>query len=332
MEISFRANSAYGPAIERTMKNARIMLSHDCVKMVLDSIQLGAEIAKFADPTGASTVVSAATSMTSALTEYGYKMHKENAIRMGWNAYKNALENPGNRKRARAALRLNSTLAKCCIAYGATMGNDPAAKEAIRISGLTPSALQDDKDVCNKLVAYLQDQLRGDPDEMKVQTSPAAWQPGRPTLTPASWFETKAAAAKVAHPRLSPKSLQTPGIDLLVSQLAGKDCWDGKISYQAAREALSATEDDKTDNDKKELALLRERKKLGEKCEPILIDLKKAFAGYRPMEAGGTGNLVHEEMAAVVSTCSAIVQINLSLAATDAKWEPPKSEKRKHSN
>ena len=320
MEISFRANSAYGPAIERTMKNARIELSQRSVEIILHSLQLGTEVGKFFDPTGATTIASASLSMADAVQKYSYKMHKKAAIIKGWRAYKKAIHNPGNRKAARKALRLNSTLAKCCIAYGASIAQDPAAMEAMRVSGLTVSALQDDKDVCNKLVAYLQEQLRNDPNELRVQTEPAEWQPGRPKLNPVSWFETKSAAATKAMPRLSPGSVATPGIDKLMTEIAGPNGFDGAESYASVRDSLKATG---KDDFAREMDLYKKRKMVAQGISPLLHNLKTALDGYRPVEDAPGGSKPHEIMRDITETLIATVNINLKQVEADVNAKQP---------
>ncbi len=304
LEVAFRANSAYAAAIEKTMKNARITLSQKSVKLVLDSLKLGNEIGRCFDPTGATTIISASISMTSALVDYGYKMRKEVEITRGWNAYKKARDNPENRKAARKALRMNSTLAKCCIAYGACMEKDPAAQEAIRISGLTPAVLADDKDVCNKLVAYLENELSDDPVVMHVERQPKKWQPGKPELTPKSWFETKTAASISAEPRLDPASVKTPGMDRLLADLSSGDYWEGHRSYQEWRM-------DKA----KEDADAEKRKERAEKSIALLNKLISQMDAYKPLQAGSANK--HKEMSDISDTYKALATINISVAKTD---------------
>lgn len=349
MEIAFRANSSYGAAIERTMMNARIELSQRCVELVLHSLQCSAAVAACFDPTGAAAATQAAANIAEALTTYGYKMQKQSAIEFGWNAYRDALDNPGNRKRARKALRLNSTLAKCCIAYGATVAQDPAAKEAIRISGLSVSVMVSDKDVCNSLVAYLRDQLNNDPDELKVVSEPAPWQPGRPKLTAVSWFETKAAATTIPVPRLDPASAKTPAIDGLLAKLA--KLWEGEEAYAAMRAKITspkAQDLDKLmarlDGFKKDsteykreaakvaaarkeqyeadLEVYEARKVLATESAKLLTDLKAAFGAYAPQEAG-SGSKAHSGMTDVVNAMVAAVKINLAQVTKDEAAAPP---------
>jgi hypothetical protein len=303
MELAFRANSAYGASIEKTMKNAQITLSKVSVKLVLDSLQLGAQVGRCFDPTGGATIASTTLTLTQALVDYGYKMAREDEIRKAWKAYKDALDNPGNRKRARKAMRMNSTLAKCAIAYGACMADDPVAKEAIRISGLSPSVLADDKDVCKRLVSYLENELNQDAVVLDVEKPPKPWHPAeRPLLTPVSWFQYKAAAVKAATPRLAPVAANTPAIDAALAKLAAPDCWKGAKSYAEAQAALK--------NDPTRL------KAMAEKSVTYLEELKTAYSAYKPV-AAGPGLLNHKEMGDIVKTYSALIKLNLKPALAD---------------
>ena len=304
MKVAFRAESAYAASIEKTLENANITLSHKSVKLVLDSLKLGNEIGRCFDPTGATTVISASLTMTSALVDYGYKMQKEAEISRGWDAYKTARENPENRKAARKAMRMNSTLAKCCIAYGACMKKDPVAQEAIRISGLSPAILADDKDVCNKLVAYLENEMSDDPVVLQVERQPKKWQPGKPELTPKSWFETKTAASISAEPRLDPGSVKTPGMDRLLADLHSKSYWDGHRSYKEWRSDKAGTDDD-----------AETRKDVATRSTALLEKLISQMDAYKPLQARSPEK--HKEMADIAETYKALAQINISIAKLD---------------
>ncbi len=172
MEMAVRAQSGTAPAIQATMAGARIGLSHRSVKLALDSLQLGLEIGRPFDPTAASTLASASMSMATALEEHAVEMHKKAEIVAGWTAYKAALAAPQNRKAARRALRLNSTLANCWIAHGACRMGDPAAKHAIQRAGLTPAMLADHGDVCARLVAFLEASRADDPVVLVAERAP----------------------------------------------------------------------------------------------------------------------------------------------------------------
>lgn len=316
MEVAFRAGSAYGPAVERTLMGARITLSRESVKLVLDTLQLGTQIGRCFDPTGGATIASTALTMTSALVEFGYKMATEAEIHFAWEAYKDAVDNPGSRKRARKALRLNSTLAKCAIAYGACMADDPAAKEAIRLSGLSPDMLADDKDVCKRLVAYLENELNQDPLVLHVQKSARPWMPAeRPLLTPASWFAYKGAATRLASPPLAAASASTPAIDRALSALAAAECWNGRMSYAEARAAL--LEADPADAQGKVRALAG-------RTQPLLDSLDSALAAYKPMSATPEGKpgAGHKDMDNIAKTLRSLVKLNLSAVKKDLAPAP----------
>ncbi|MBI1169967.1 hypothetical protein GC209_01090 [bacterium] len=232
MEFAMAGQGGVTAAIENTLKNAKIHLSHASVKVVLDSIKVSAEVAKVFDPTGAAAATSAATSMADAVIDFGYSMHNERMIDQGWKAYKAAISKKGDRKAARKALRLNSTLAKCCIAYGATIMGDTAAQVAIRKTGLTIAALKDDKDICVKLVAYLELQLNEDPQVLKVvYTTSKDWHPGPPRFDGESWTSFKAAAYKSAAPKLAKASLATEAIDKIFARLATMKDWSNEAKF-----------------------------------------------------------------------------------------------------
>ncbi|MFC6639987.1 hypothetical protein GV827_16890 [Sulfitobacter sp. JBTF-M27] len=308
MEISFRAYSAYSPAIEKTMDNAKITMDQKGVDLVLHSLKCGAEVGKCFDPTGASAIVSGSLSITEALVQYGYKMQKEVEITRGWNAYVKARGNPANRKAARKALRMNSTLAKCCIAYGACMANDPAAQEAIKRCGISPALLADDKAVCNGLVAFLENELRDDPVVMHVEKQPKKWQPGKPELFISVWFEMKAAALTAAEPKLHADSAKTPAIDRLLAQLQADDCWNSAKSYAVWR-SNAEVESDSDENKEKRGAVAR-------KSIEILTGIKEQFQSYRPIVAGGV-KMPHEDMADIAMTFAALAEIALREADRD---------------
>ncbi|GMG82238.1 hypothetical protein LNKW23_14510 [Paralimibaculum aggregatum] len=334
MELAFRASSAYGPAIEKTMKNARITLAYNSVKMVLDAFKCGSEIGRCFDPTGAATVASAVASISAAFHDYCHKMHKQAEITFGWKAYKKARENPGNRKAARKALRMNSTLAKCCIAYGAVMEGDAAAKDAIKRCGISPAMLASDTDVCKRLVSFLENELSDDPVVMHVEKQAKNWAPGKPMLTPISWFEIKAAALTTAVPALSPVAAKTPAIDRLLADL--DKLWEGKKSYTIwkndwkdalyktkVKEVMDTLEEGAKPTREQvrgcKLAAEQETereaaRKAGRTIE-LLNQISQQFEAYRPVQVSG---LPHEDMVDIAKTYVALCRLNTNAATVDA--------------
>lgn len=302
MEFAMAGQGGVTAAIENTLKNARIHLSQASVKVVLDSIKVSAEVAKVFDPTGAAAATSAATSMADAVIEFGYSMHNERMIDQGWKAYKAAMSSKGDRKAARKALRLNSTLAKCCIAYGATIMQDTAAQVALRKSGLTVAALKDDKDICVKLVSYLELQLNDDPKVLKVvYTTSKEWHPGPPRFDGESWSSFKAAAYKSAVPKLAKASLNTEAVDKIFSRLMTLKDWtvvekfsnaDGTPLDQAVKDRLQDETDLATD---------------------LLERLEASLLAYAPV-ADEVGFPAHKPMAEVARNFATMARANHRVA------------------
>lgn len=236
MALTEGNNSVYGPAIQSRLASAAVQVSQQATRVIFDAIGVAAETAKLADCTGAATGISIGNSMAKALTEYGFKLHKEVEIERGWQLYKDARASKGDRKKARKAMRWNSTLSKCVLAYGIVMDGDPIAKEVGRSCGLTPEVLADQKNVCTKVVTYFQTLYSDDPVVMRRIPLTKDWHPGSPALTLDSWMRFKAAAISRARPNLAEASARTPGIDGTLAQLAALIGSDG--NYGKKRDAL----------------------------------------------------------------------------------------------
>ena len=235
MALTMGNHSVYGPAISSRLSSAKIQVSQQALRVVYDAIGVAAEGAKLADCTGAATGMSIGISMARALTEFGFKMAKEAEVEAGWQLYKDARANPGDRKKARKAMRWNSTLSKCVLAYGIVMDGDPIAKEVGRSCGLTPEVLADQKDVCGKVVSYFNTLYSDDPQVLRRIPLKKDWHPGAPLLTLDSWLRFKAAAAERAVPTLAPESAKTVDIDRFLAVLGSLIGRDG--NYASVRDA-----------------------------------------------------------------------------------------------
>lgn len=219
LALTYGNSSVYGPAISSRLESAVVQVHHQSVKVIFDALGVTADSLKLADASGVGAAAGAVghgieigNNMARALTEYGFKLHKEAEIKMGWAMYQKALANPGDRKLARQAIRWNSTLSKCVLAYGIVMDGDPIAKEVGRSCGLTPEVLADQKDVCPKVVKYFETLYSEDPKVLRRVPMKADWHPGTPSLTLKSWARFKSAGTIRANPPLHPDS-PTPLID-----------------------------------------------------------------------------------------------------------------------
>lgn len=319
MDVAMAGQGGATAAIENILVNAKIHLSKASIDLILHTLKAGAEVGKMFDPTGGAAITSASASMASAVVDYGYQMQKEIAIVQGWNAYKEARANPKNRKKARKALRLNSTLAKCCIAYGAAIMNDTAAKQAIKATGLSIAAMQDDKDICKRLVSYLENELQDDPVVLMVDYQKGVkWMPGTPELTLVSWTSFKAACHKTAQPALSAASLPTPAIDRLLSLLAGATMWSDSAKFDAAKEQKA------TDDENAQLGVVApDAPDISSAAQKIIDEMtgsidhlervNAAFLAYSPL-VDGNGSAVHDEMLPVAKTYATLARASKKVA------------------
>ncbi|TNJ48378.1 hypothetical protein [Phaeobacter sp. B1627] len=308
MRTAFAARAGTAPAIEQTLGNCYVHLNHARIQVAFDSVALGAEAAKLLDPTGVSSIVASTNKMANAVVEFGFKMHTEIAIKNGWAAYLKARDNPGNRKAARAAMRLNSTLAKCCIAYGASIMGDASAQNALRISGLSVEAFKNDKDICVKLIAYLENELKDDPTVLGVEKKmDSNWHPGKPSLTLTGWTAFKAAAAKSAVPKLDAESMSTPAIDRCLVELGKLEEWQKPELFENARQTdstMAADQEPAPNALNQELAALVSNLSA---AVDLLERLAAAAGEYRPVVAG-SGATVHDGMQAVSKTVAVMAR------------------------
>ncbi|MEM9147945.1 MAG: hypothetical protein AAGC57_17320 [Pseudomonadota bacterium] len=230
MALTYGNSSVYGPAIAGRLASAKVQVSQASVMAVFSAVGVVSESMKLADMTGISTALSIGNNMARALTEWGYKMAKEAECQAGWQLYKNARANPGDRKLARKAMKWNSTLSKCVLAYGIVMDGDPIAKEVARSCGMTPEVLADQKDVCQKVVTYFETLYSDDAVILRRIPLTKDWHPGMPYLAFDSWVRFKAAAASRAKPPIADASTKTPVIDGCFSRLRDTVGMDGNYT------------------------------------------------------------------------------------------------------
>lgn len=219
MALTYGNGSVYGPAIAQRLGAAKVQVSQQAVRIVFDAVGVASESVKLADIVGVASGLSMATNLGRALTEYGFKMHREAEVAMAWQLYKTARDNPGDRKAARKAVRWNSTLSKCVLAYGIVMDGDPIAKQVGLSCGLSPEVLADQKDVCAKVVTYFQKLYSDDPVVLRRVPVTRDWHPGKPVLSLDSWLRFKAAAVERARPTLDPGSARTAAADRALARL-----------------------------------------------------------------------------------------------------------------
>ena len=94
-----------------------------------------------------------------------YQKFKDKSVISAWNQYRKAIDNPLDRKAIMKSFRMNPTLAKYGMAYGALEMGDPIAKEALRQCGLNDMTLANETTNAEKVVRYLEVKF---PDDIQV--------------------------------------------------------------------------------------------------------------------------------------------------------------------
>lgn len=335
MKLTVGNSSVYGPAINGRLNSARVQVSLQVMRVIYDVIGLTAESIKLADASGASMgggmaagiALQSGATMARALTEFAYKMHKEAEIEAGWKLYKMALASPGDRKKARTAMKWNSTLSKCVIAYGIVIDGDPIAKEVGRSCGITPEVLADQKNVCPKVVTYFETLYSDDPKVLKRVPIPQKWHPGAPVPTLVSWMRFKAAATQRANPPLAAASAKTPGIDGALSRLVA--VLGSNADYAATRDARFP-EYDMTNLARETADYDDFLTEVDQAAKAVIAQLR----AYQPVNAdpgegdGWTGGTAHKEFVAIVESLTAQVQMIEGECANDRQQQAEFKERQ----
>jgi hypothetical protein len=143
--MAFNAVSPYFTAIENFVKNQAEQFSHFTIKAALIAVQAAAQIVQvvgvgtYAQAVG--LIVEKGAKLAETIEDLAYKFYKEATLRAAWKVTKPALKNPSNRKANLIARRINPTLAKYTLAFGAVIDKDPVALEAFRVIGLDAETL-----------------------------------------------------------------------------------------------------------------------------------------------------------------------------------------------
>lgn len=145
--------------------------------------------------------------------------------------------------------------------------------------------------------------------------------PGTPTLELMVWTSFKAACHKTASPALSEASLQTPGIDRLLSLLNGSKTWTRTKMFAKAKDQMATDEEqalqgiDIPDAPKKSKRAVKMIKELSASVD-YLNRLNSAFGAYQPLQ-DGDGGKVHDEMLPVAKTFATLARASAKIATNN---------------
>ncbi|MFT5679791.1 MAG: hypothetical protein ACI8RZ_000696 [Myxococcota bacterium] len=144
-ENALNAVSPYLTAIQNFVKNQKEQFSHYTIKCALIAVQVAGQVMQIAGAgtyaQAAGLVVEKGAKLAETIEDLTYKFYKEATLIAAWKVTKPALKNPNNRKANLIARRMNTTLAKYTLAFGAVIDKDPVALQAFKIIGLSPETL-----------------------------------------------------------------------------------------------------------------------------------------------------------------------------------------------
>ncbi len=148
MESSDEALNAVSPyysSMQNFVKNQKEQFAHETIKSALLFLQLAAEITATVT-TGTpiqaiAEVVSTGLDMAMSLEELTYSVYQKVQVEQAWALTKDALDHPENRKLNLKVRKLNPTLAKYSIAFGAIVQKDLIAIDALNRIGLDRETL-----------------------------------------------------------------------------------------------------------------------------------------------------------------------------------------------
>ena len=187
-EAALNAVSPYLTAIQNFVKNQAEQFAYHTIKAALIAVQAAGQIMQIA---GAGTYAQAAgiivekgAKLAETLEDLIYKAAREATLRKAWKITKKALNDPQNRKANLLARKINPTLAKYTLAFGAVVDKDPVALQAFNIIGLDAETLAAKDAKVSTVVSYLE--ARYDEDIQVYKTFSAgdddesAWLKGAP--------------------------------------------------------------------------------------------------------------------------------------------------------
>ena len=200
------AQSALSSSAANFVKNQGQQLVHYSAQAFFAAAQLAGKITELAGPAAPIGTIIAAVAGASAKAEEALLERKDKVdIEIAWKVTQKALRNPKNRQLGLEARKLNPSLAKFSIAWGAVVLKDPLARDAMRACGLNEASLKNDNADVNKVVQYLETFYEDDKALYRDSTEPVPeWVPKDPEVTLKWWSQLRLAATKT--PKLQMKN------------------------------------------------------------------------------------------------------------------------------
>jgi len=193
-----RAASAYSAPCERFLNDANLQFSHASFNAAMEGMKVLAAVLQLGlvtAPIGAGT--SAAVTGAQAVEAVLWEANKRDQLDQAWVSYKRALEDPDNRKKHLGAMKVNPSLAKYAMAWGAVIEKDPLVQGFMRNCDLNADTLKDRGANVDKVAKYLAAKF---PEDVEVIGRDYS-QVGRVELTAQFWVKETSRAEKELNVR-----------------------------------------------------------------------------------------------------------------------------------
>jgi hypothetical protein len=193
LEMQKRSKNAVSPyltSVQNFVDNQANQLTQYAIRVALNGAAIAAAAAATAFPLAAPAV--AITAVVQSESELLFQVYDEKRLKDAWTLTKSALDDPSNRKLGLRARKLNPTLAKYTIAYGAEVAHDPIALNMCQECGLSLETVANAD--AKKIKAYLVLRFDKDGEVVEKFDDPQDWQADlpEPKLAPDCVFATYA--------------------------------------------------------------------------------------------------------------------------------------------
>jgi hypothetical protein len=204
-EKAKKGESIYGPTIDNFIANREIQLTHATIKAALQLVKLaGGIVAAFggvAAPAG--EAIAKAAAIAEASEELIYQAVEKKRVAAAWSVTREALLNPNNRKLGMRARKMNHTLAKFSLAYGAVVQKERIAISACSSCGINEDSLAHKDTNVQNVAKYFEIYFPDDKKVLKDEALIAEWQPKTIRLTAVCLSGAQRRGELEAQPKLA---------------------------------------------------------------------------------------------------------------------------------
>jgi len=186
-----KAVSSFESSAANFVKNQGEQFSHYAIQAALELARMIGEIVSCSGISSAAGLALAkGAALAIAAEDIAYEYYKKADLENAWRITRKAWANPDSRKLGLLARKLNPTLAKYTLAWGAAVKRDAMAQEAMRTCGLNALTLSQKDSNVSQVQKFLETSFNEDNVVLKRYTVPD-WMPAVVELTAKSWTTAK---------------------------------------------------------------------------------------------------------------------------------------------